>query len=134
MKVCEIETYEFPYCFKYKQLYRVFCEIFELGEKREKIEVLKAGIIIEIRNKEAGHNVPHIHACYQGENVSISLIDGKVLAGNIPKKNQKIAVAWVLENKEMLRTTWENKHGIIKFPDMNIKIPNSWNENKNAKE
>lgn len=52
MKVCESETYEFPYCFKYKQLYRVFCEIFELGEKREKIEVLKDGIIIEIRNKE----------------------------------------------------------------------------------
>ena len=51
MNVCESETYEFPYCFKYKQLYRVFCKIFDLGEKREKIEVLKDGIIIEIRNK-----------------------------------------------------------------------------------
>ena len=57
-----------------------------------------------------------------------------MLAGNIPKKNQKIAVAWVLKNKEMLRATWENKHGHIKFPDMNIKIPNSWKDNENAQE
>lgn len=127
----EIEVCEFPQCMKYVQVYRIFCDVFDLGEKREKLQVLKDGIVIEIRNKEDGHNVPHIHAHYQGENISISLIDGKVLAGNIPKKNQKIAVAWVMENMEMLRSTWENKHGFIKFPDMNIKIPSDWKDGKN---
>ena len=102
--------------------YIEFCDVFDLGEKREKLQILKEGIVIEIRNKEDGHNVPHIHAHYQGENISISLIDGEVLAGNIPKKNQKIAVTWVIENLEMLRASWENKHGLIKFPDMIIKI------------
>ena len=34
-------------------------------------------------------------------------------------------------NLEMLRTIWENKHGLIKFPDMNIKISNSWKEDEN---
>lgn len=101
--------------------YIEFCDVFDLGEKREKLQILKEGIVIEIRNKEDGHNVPHIHAHYQGENISISLIDGEVLAGNIPKKNQKIAVTWVIENLEMLRASWENKHGLIKFPDMIIK-------------
>lgn len=128
---CEVEIYEFPKCMKYSQYYRAFCNVFDLGEKREKLQVLKDGIIIEIRNKENGHNIPHIHAHYQGENISISLVDGSVLTGNIPKKNQKIAVAWVVDNLEMLRTTWENKHGLIKFPDMNIKIPSNWCEGEN---
>lgn len=125
-----IEVYEFQQCMKYYGYYHIFCEVFDLGEKREKLQVLKEGIVIEIRNKEDGHNVPHIHAHYQGENIAISLVDGKVLVGNIPKKNQKIAVAWVIENLEMLRTTWENKHGVIKFPDMNIKIPSNWENGK----
>ncbi len=108
-----------------------FCDVFDLGEKREKLQILKEGIVIEIRNKEDGHNVPHIHAHYQGENISILLIDGEVLAGNIPKKNQKIAVTWVIENLEMLRASWENKHGLIKFPDMIIKIQSDWKDGKN---
>ena len=124
----EVETYEFPQSMKYIEYYHAFCNVFELGEKREKIQVLKDGIIIEIKNKENGHNVPHIHAHYQGESISISLIDGNVLAGNIPKKNQKIAVKWVVDNLEMLRTTWKNKYGLIKFPDMNIKIPDWWRD------
>ena len=122
------EIYDFPQCMIYNEYYHIFCKVFNLAEKREKIRVLKEGIIIEIRNKEEGHNVPHIHACYQGDNISISLIDGEILAGNIPRKNQKIAVDWVMENLESLRTKWENKHGIIKFPDMNFKISNVWKE------
>lgn len=55
-------------------------------KKRERIAVARDGIIIEIRSKEDGHNVPHIHAHYQGDNISISLIDCRILAGNIPKK------------------------------------------------
>ena len=57
--------------------------------------MLKDGVVIEIRNKEKGHNVSHIHAHYQGENIFVSLIDGSVLTGNILKRNQKIAVTWL---------------------------------------
>lgn len=67
----EIEVCEFPKSMKYVQLYRVFCEVFDLGEKREKLQMLKDEIVIEIRNKEDGHNVPHILVHYQGENISI---------------------------------------------------------------
>ena len=87
----------------YRDYYHVFCKVFNLAEKREKIKVIKDGIVIEIRNKEEGHNIPHIHASYQGENISISLIDGKILAGNLPKRNAKIAVEWVMENMDLLR-------------------------------
>lgn len=121
----DIEVCEFPKSMEYSQLYRVFCDVFDLCEKRERIQMLKDGIIIEIRNKENGHHVPHIHAHYQGDNISISLINGEILAGNIPKRNQQIAVTWVLDNIDMLRTKWENKHGLIKFPDMNVKKPSN---------
>ena len=77
--------------------------MFSLAEKRERIALLKDGIVIEIRNKEDGHNQPHVHVKYQGDNISISLIDFKILAGNIPKKNQKIAVDWVKDNADDLR-------------------------------
>lgn len=107
----------------YHDYYHVFCDVFSLMEKRERIAVIREGIVIEIRNKEDGHSTPHIHAHYQGDNISISLIDCSVLAGNIPRKNQKIALDWVKNNLDELRTKWENKHGIIIFPDMNAKIP-----------
>ena len=32
----EIEVCEFPKSMKYVQLYRVFCKVFDLGEKRER--------------------------------------------------------------------------------------------------
>lgn len=51
-----------------------------------------------------------------------------MLSGNIPKKNQRIAVEWVIDNLDIQRTTWENKHGLLKFPDINIKISSSWKE------
>ena len=118
----EIESVEFPKSLiDYHDYYNAFCDIFSLMEKRERITTLKEGIVIEIRNKEEGHSIPHIHAYYQGDNISISLIDCSILAGNIPKKNQKIAVEWVKNNLDDLRMNWKSKHGVIIFPDMNAK-------------
>lgn len=49
--------------------YKEFCVVFSLMNTRERIETLRDGIVIEIRNKEEGHNIPHIHAKYQGDNI-----------------------------------------------------------------
>ena len=123
----EIEIIEFPKSFiEYREYYTDFCRILGLMEKREEIQRLKDGVIIEIRNKESGHNTPHIHAKYQGRDISISLIDGTILAGNIPAKNERIAVEWVKENLGILREKWNDKHTIIKYPDMNAIIPEEW--------
>ena len=39
-----------------------------------------------------------------GTGTKIGIVDanGNILAGNLPKKNQKIAVEWVLKNKDKL--------------------------------
>lgn len=74
------------------------------------------GIKFEIRSKEQGHNEPHLHASYGGQEISISLLDGfKVLAGNLPPKNQAVARQWVADNIDMLRTKWSCLHRTIYF-------------------
>ena len=67
------------------------------------------GVKFEIRTKEKGHNVPHIHAHYEGKNVSISF-DGAVLAGGIKRRKQIEAINWVLNNKELLEKKWKEMH------------------------
>ena len=68
------------------------------------------GIRFEIRPKENGHNVPHCHASYQGKEISISLIDCAVIAGNIPKQQQRFAVEWVKLNLPVLQSCWDKYH------------------------
>jgi hypothetical protein len=39
------------------------------------------------------HNVPHIHAEYQSQVAVYSILDGTVLAGELPPKKHKLIVA-----------------------------------------
>lgn len=68
------------------------------------------GIRFEIRPKENGHNLPHCHASYQGQEISISLVDGEVITGNIPKQQQRFAVDWVKRNLPVLQSCWDKYH------------------------
>lgn len=68
------------------------------------------GIRFEIRPKEMGHNTPHCHACFENQNISISLVDFTVLAGNITGNCQRFAIMWVKENAEVLRQHWNKYH------------------------
>ncbi|MBQ6493637.1 MAG: DUF4160 domain-containing protein [Erysipelotrichaceae bacterium] len=87
--------------------------------------VIERGIVIEIRPKEKGHHVSHIHAHFQGENISISLVDGTVLAGNISKKNEKIAVNYVRSHMDELLNDWTEIHGELASPNMYAKRPHN---------
>ena len=66
------------------------------------------GIVFEIRTKEQGHNMPHCHVSYAGKEVSVSLTDFSILAGNIPPKQQKMASDWVQMHIEVLRMYWDS--------------------------
>lgn len=69
----------------------------------------KDALIIEMRLKEAGHKVPHVHALYQGESVSIDF-NGKVIIGKIKQKQQDIACQWVASHKFELQQLWKEMH------------------------
>jgi len=61
------------------------------------------GIIIRMfYEPQSKHHRPHFHAYYQGQNVSISIDEEiEVLAGSLPKKQERLAWAEV-HRKELL--------------------------------
>lgn len=65
------------------------------------------GIIITMYREKGGkHNLPHLHAEYQGDEVVLSF-DGDVIEGNIPNKKLKLVLAWIEIHKEDLQANWD---------------------------
>ncbi len=65
------------------------------------------GILIRMffRDTEK-HHVPHIHAEYQGAVAVYSILDGSVLAGNLPPNKHKLVVAWLEVRQDDLVADW----------------------------
>lgn len=65
------------------------------------------GILIRMffRDTEK-HHTPHIHADYQGQIAVYSILDGIVLAGELPPNKHKLVVAWIEIHQEDLRADW----------------------------
>lgn len=80
-------------------------------QERKRVDY-RNGITFEIRTKEQGHNVPHCHASCGNKNISISLIDYSVLAGNLSKKQEDFAIEFVKENSENFKQYWNKYHKI----------------------
>jgi hypothetical protein len=62
------------------------------------------GIIIRlyvIDNKH--HNVPLIHAKYSEFEAPISIEDGEILAGDLPRKQLRLVQAWIELHRDELR-------------------------------
>ena len=53
------------------------------------------------------HNVPHIHAEYQGQVAVYSIHDGTVLTGELPLKKHKLVVAWIEIHQDDLLADWQ---------------------------
>ena len=53
------------------------------------------------------HNLPHIHAKYQGKEASFSIVDGSVLSGELPVSKTRMVQAWIEIQRESLMADWE---------------------------
>lgn len=53
------------------------------------------------------HNPPHIHVQYGENNALVSLHDGSVIRGRIPRKQHKLVVAWMSIHEDELWENWE---------------------------
>lgn len=75
--------------------------------------VREKDVIIEVRTKENGHNIPHCHVKRENQEASISLIDFSILSksNNINKKQEGAFSKFVEDYKEKLREKWEEYHG-----------------------
>jgi hypothetical protein len=66
------------------------------------------GIIISLYfYDDERHKLPHIHAKYQGEDASFSILDGEILAGGIPVSKKRLVQAWIEIHRESLLADWE---------------------------
>ena len=66
------------------------------------------GIIIKIFfSKE--HNPPHFHAVYGEYNGSFSILDLKMIEGDLPRKAQNLIIEWANEHKEEIINMWNTK-------------------------
>ena len=81
--------------------------IFEIYEIRGCVGKVN-GIKFIVRSKEKCHSSPHVHAEYGEHKISIDIITGKVRSGNLPKKNQKMAIDWVKAHRHRLLNDWNN--------------------------
>lgn len=64
------------------------------------------GIIITMYRELGGkHNLPHLHAEFQGDEAAISF-EGELLEGKLPAKKLKLVVAWIEIHKEDLEANW----------------------------
>ncbi len=79
--------------------------IFQVLEIRKKVCKVN-GIVFEVHTNEKNHTLPHVHAEYGEFNISILIDTAEVLSGNLPKKQEKIAVQWVKEHKALLLDEW----------------------------
>jgi hypothetical protein len=66
------------------------------------------GIIISLYfYDDERHKLPHIHARYQGQEASFSILDGAVLSGEIPQAKARLVQAWIEIRREDLLADWE---------------------------
>lgn len=66
------------------------------------------GIIITLYfYDDERHHFPHIHAKYQGQDASFSILDGAVLSGEIPLSKTRLVQAWIEIHRESLQADWE---------------------------
>lgn len=100
---------------KYFEWIIIWERIFEIVLERKKVGELK-GISFVIHPNEQGHNKGHLHAKYQGKEVVIAIPEGKVISGNIPVKQQRVACEWVIRNKDSLIEQWNELTNGIKIP------------------
>ena len=52
------------------------------------------------------HNTSHLHAKYAEFDASISLFDGEVLAGEIPRKQLRLVQAWIELRRDERMADW----------------------------
>lgn len=76
--------------------------------------VREKNVTIEVKTKEAGHNIPHCHIERGKEQqASVSLKDFTIIAdsGNFNEKQKNAIIRLVKEHQDELRTKWEEYFG-----------------------
>lgn len=74
------------------------------------------GIIIRMYFQQSEHNPPHFHAIYGEHMAAISISEGKILEGELPKKALEMVLEWRTIHKNELLKIWETQEFIALSP------------------
>ena len=89
-----------------KEIIDFLDDVFEIMEIRRKVGEI-VSVEFSVRSNEGNHAIPHVHAAYGEDNISIAIESGEILAGNLPGKKQKKAVEWVMSHQQQLLNQWK---------------------------
>ena len=64
------------------------------------------GIIIRMYFAPGEHNPPHFHAYYNEHKASVDIRMCEITEGNLPKRQQKLVLAWAELHQEELMADW----------------------------
>lgn len=92
-----------------KEIIDFLREVFCIYEIRGRIGK-ENGISFEIRTREPSNHIPHLHAKYGEYSISVALDDVRVLSGNLPPKQEKMAIEWVKNHKDTCISEWSQVH------------------------
>lgn len=62
-------------------------------------------VLMYLRDNER-HNLPHVHARYQGQEAVIAIGDGAVLEGYLPVRQLRMVQVWVDIHRDDLMLDW----------------------------
>jgi len=66
------------------------------------------GVIIRMYwEPDAPHSAAHFHAYYQGEAAVFSIETAELIAGNFPKRQLRLVMAWAELHREELLEDWQ---------------------------
>jgi hypothetical protein len=80
---------------------------YEAGENSVPTISMFYGIIIRMYFAPGEHNPPHFHAYYNEYKASVDIRKCEVIEGNLPRKQQKLTLAWAELHKEELLANWK---------------------------
>ena len=66
------------------------------------------GILVRIYTFDTQHhNLPHLHARYAEYEASVSIFDGEILTGELPRKQLRLVQAWMELHRDELLVNWQ---------------------------
>ncbi len=66
------------------------------------------GIIIRMYTLDnQRHSLPHIHARYAEYEASVSIEEGEMIAGELPRKQLRLVQAWFELHRDERKANWE---------------------------
>jgi hypothetical protein len=78
------------------------------GEEMPVISAFYGVTILMFYFDDRRHRLPHIHAQYGEFEAVISVDDGDVLEGDLPKSKMKLVQAWIEIHKDELLANWQS--------------------------